>query len=211
MRVSELSERSGVPVPTIKYYVREGLLPAGERVAGRLSEYDEQHLRRLRLLRALREVGGVPVARLQDVVAVVESTSSVHTMMGAAADALAAEPAESDEPDEQSRRLADEIIARAGWDHVRPHARERHNLAALLHTAARHGTHLDPGAVDRYAQVADDVARHEIAALADRGEDDTVLERMVVGTVVYGELLTLLRRLAEEHHSHRRFATSEDG
>jgi len=92
MRVSELSERSGVPVHTIKYYVREGLLPAGERVAGRLSEYDEEHLRRLRLLRALREVGGVPVSRLQDVVAVVDSTASVHTMMGATADALAGEP-----------------------------------------------------------------------------------------------------------------------
>jgi len=31
MRIGELSRRSGVPVPSIKYYVREGLLPAGER------------------------------------------------------------------------------------------------------------------------------------------------------------------------------------
>src|SRR2546430_1153453 len=29
MRMGELSRRSGVSVPTIKYYLREGLLPAG--------------------------------------------------------------------------------------------------------------------------------------------------------------------------------------
>ena len=30
MRIAELSQTTGVPVPTIKYYLREGLLPAGE-------------------------------------------------------------------------------------------------------------------------------------------------------------------------------------
>ena len=33
MRISELSSVTGVPVPTIKYYIREGLLPRGERTA----------------------------------------------------------------------------------------------------------------------------------------------------------------------------------
>lgn len=31
MRISELSRRSGVPMATIKYYRREGLLPEGAR------------------------------------------------------------------------------------------------------------------------------------------------------------------------------------
>ena len=31
MRISELSTRSGVAVPTIKYYLREGLVPEGVR------------------------------------------------------------------------------------------------------------------------------------------------------------------------------------
>ena len=29
MRISELAKESGTPVATIKYYIREGLLPAG--------------------------------------------------------------------------------------------------------------------------------------------------------------------------------------
>ena len=35
--MSELSERTGVPVPTIKYYLREGLLPEGEKRTDRKS------------------------------------------------------------------------------------------------------------------------------------------------------------------------------
>ena len=31
MWMAELAERSGVPVPTIKFYLREGLLPRGGR------------------------------------------------------------------------------------------------------------------------------------------------------------------------------------
>ena len=33
MRISELARRSGLPVATVKYYLREGLLPAGEPTA----------------------------------------------------------------------------------------------------------------------------------------------------------------------------------
>ncbi|WP_346281659.1 MerR family DNA-binding transcriptional regulator, partial [Pseudonocardia sp.] len=33
MRMAELSARTGVPIPTIKFYLREGLLPPGERTS----------------------------------------------------------------------------------------------------------------------------------------------------------------------------------
>ena len=35
MRISELAQESGTPVATIKYYIREGLLPAGTPVNAR--------------------------------------------------------------------------------------------------------------------------------------------------------------------------------
>nr|MDT0525976.1 MerR family DNA-binding transcriptional regulator [Streptomyces sp. DSM 41633] len=38
MRLAELSERSGVPTATIKYYLREGLLPAGRRISATQAE-----------------------------------------------------------------------------------------------------------------------------------------------------------------------------
>ena len=46
MRMSELSRLSGVSVTTIKYYLREGLLPAGRQLSATQAEYDGSHLRR---------------------------------------------------------------------------------------------------------------------------------------------------------------------
>ena len=58
MWMSELSSRSGLPVPTIKYYLREQLLHAGEAVGATRARYDDSHVRRLRLVRALTEAHG---------------------------------------------------------------------------------------------------------------------------------------------------------
>ena len=59
MRIAELSARSGLSVPTIKFYRREGLLPSGERVSANRVEYGTNHLYRLRLIRALTEIGNL--------------------------------------------------------------------------------------------------------------------------------------------------------
>src|SRR5215207_6724902 len=64
VRISELSQRSGVAVATIKYYLREGLLPPGASTAPNQAQYDEQHLTHLHLIRALREGAGLSIATL---------------------------------------------------------------------------------------------------------------------------------------------------
>jgi DNA-binding transcriptional MerR regulator len=61
MRLAELSRRSGVPRSTIKFYIREGMLPPGEPQARNQALYGPQHLERLALIRALREVAGLPL------------------------------------------------------------------------------------------------------------------------------------------------------
>ena len=73
MELRELSARSGVPVPTIKYYLREGLLGSGTDRPGMRADYDEAHLRRLGLIRLLVEVHRVPLGKVRDVVRAVDS------------------------------------------------------------------------------------------------------------------------------------------
>ncbi len=52
--IGELAEKAGVSVRTIRYYISEGLLPAPE-VRGRYSNYDEDYLHRIRLIKRLKE------------------------------------------------------------------------------------------------------------------------------------------------------------
>ena len=61
MRLAELSRRSGVPRSTIKFYIREGILPSGDPQGRNQATYGARHLERLQLVRALREVAGLPL------------------------------------------------------------------------------------------------------------------------------------------------------
>ena len=91
MRIAELSRRSGTSIPTIKYYLREGLLPAGTATGRNQAEYGEAHRHRLRLIRALIDVGGLSVAAARDVLAAVDAPDlPSHFLLGAAHGSLAA-------------------------------------------------------------------------------------------------------------------------
>lgn len=53
-KLDELAERAGVSPRTVRYYVQRGLLPAPE-FRGPDTAYGEEHLARLRAIRALQE------------------------------------------------------------------------------------------------------------------------------------------------------------
>jgi len=204
VRISELAEATGVPVATVKYYLREGLLPAGARITPRLSDYDESHVRRLRLLRVLREVGGLTITQLQDLTAALDAPS-VHDMFGVAADALA--PPAPPAPDETSIAMADAVLSSTGWQ-LRPGSGDHRKLAAVLHVIA---DFLGPDAVgyaEPYVEMADRMGALEIGVLPETQDRAELLEIMVIGQVLFGELFFVLRRLAEEHHSSMRFSTT---
>jgi len=92
MDLRELSARSGVPVATIKYYLREGLLPIGPREGGSRSRYDDLHLRRLALIRLLVEAHGLSLAAVRRITVAIDAGDP-----GDARRALV--PSIADEPD----------------------------------------------------------------------------------------------------------------
>ena len=163
MRISELAAQSGVTVATIKYYLREGLLPPGSKVSERQADYGDLHVARLGLLRVLRDVGAVPVADLKDIVdAVQNETLSVHQMFGAAYDALARSSESVSQPD---RMLASQVVQQAGWTHVRPDAPVLDQLAGLLSVLREAGWPLDLSNAATYLGLVDAIAAYEVSRL----------------------------------------------
>lgn len=55
--IGELSRRTAVKVPTIRFYEERGLLPTPERTEGNRRTYGEADVRRLRFIRHARELG----------------------------------------------------------------------------------------------------------------------------------------------------------
>ena len=54
MKIGDLSAASSTPIETIRYYEREGLLPAPGRTQGNFRVYEAPHLERLQFIRYCR-------------------------------------------------------------------------------------------------------------------------------------------------------------
>lgn len=212
MRLSELSERSGVPIATIKYYLRERLLPPGERISATQAEYGEEHLRRLRLVRALIQVGRVPVATAREVLVSAEDESrNLHDQLGAAVSALphGPEPDPDDPATERARAQVDTLLERMGWSHAQrsggsfPAYRMLvAAIASLDRLGYPHGTEhllLHARLVGELSVADLDLVEGYGGLPAER------VEAAVALTVLYEPVLLGLRRLAEAEESSRRF------
>ncbi|QVT78242.1 hypothetical protein ENKNEFLB_00615 [Nocardioides aquaticus] len=208
LTLGELARAAEVPVGTVKYYLREGLLPEGRLRSTTRADYDETHLARLRLLRLLREVGDVPVGRLRDLVAALEDHGAdrPHRSLGvlAAGSSALAGPVPAPGPlAERADALAGELADEVGWDDQLRAAPEWAAVRSVLETVLaweRLGLPVASTDLRPYVVAADLVARHDVAALGD-GDPTDLLTQLVVGQVVYGRLLEVLRRLGEAHHS----------
>ncbi|NBE54978.1 MerR family transcriptional regulator [Streptomyces boluensis] len=211
MRVGELSRRTGVPVPTIKYYVREGLLPPGELTSPNQAHYDDTHERRLRLIRALLDVGGLKVAAIAEVLKAVDDPEQpLHKVLGAAADRLGPQYGESDDAEEiEALAVVREFVQRRDW-HIDADSPAAVDLAHALATLERIGHGAFKELLDAYADAAELVASADIDYVDRRVTVEDLVESTVIGTVLGEAVFNALRRLAHVDGSARRFGNPED-
>lgn len=207
MRIGELSRRSGVSVPTIKYYLREKMLPEGERIAANQVRYSEEHLRRLRLIRSLIDVGGLPVPTVREVLAEIDASQpSVHHAVALAHRGLPVLTGErSDEPWEEARRYVESVFAARGWTVPEDHP----GFTALVEALARMSLLNQRGffeCVGRYAELAEAIAEVDIDLISGHTDVADVVEKAVLGTVLGDVVITALRRIAQEQVFNRRMA-----
>lgn len=203
MKIAELSARSGRSIPTIKFYLREGLLPSGDRTAANQAQYGEAHLRRLQLITTLIEVGGLPLSRVRAVVeAIDDDTLTTHQVVGRAHHALGCRGGEPSSSPELSRaeRDVDAFLEAMGW-RVSAEAPARRELAGALVSLRQLGRPGDTASFERYAAVAFELAAWELSRTSLSGSRSEAVEAVVTGTIVFETALVALRRLAQEHHA----------
>ncbi|MFF3850882.1 MerR family transcriptional regulator [Streptomyces sp. NPDC002328] len=209
MRISELSRRSGVPTATIKYYLREGLLPPGRATAATQAEYDEHHVRRLRLIRALIGVRGLSVSAARNVLdAVSEEETDTHSLLG-----LVFGLSPTGKPGEESAgegspapgdSEAGSLLAELGWD-VTEHNPARHVIDQTLETLRSLGVDYDWRSLLPYARLAEQTAVLDLDQLQSPLDPLEKAERAVLLTFLLEPALLALRRLAQEAESHSRY------
>lgn len=209
VRMAELSAKAGVPVATIKYYLREGLLPPGERTSPNQARYDDGHVQRIKLIRALMEVGGLSLATVGEVLAAVDAgDESPHHILGIAQQGITTSRQLAD--DEEARTWAlttvQELAGRRGWPCKDKEDPVVEALVGVLCTIRElgHGWYLEK--LDAYAEVADRTADLDLRGIEGIDSLERIIEIAVVETVLGDRLLSLLRRLAQQRASKAHFA-----
>lgn len=206
MRIAELSRVSGVTVPTIKYYLRDGLLPAGELTSRNQAQYDQRHVRRLKLIRALVDVGGLSIAGVRDALTAIDSAQHTrHNLLGQMLQGIAAPPAlPDDDPGLAGGDLeVTELIEGLGWD-VKSDNPAWRSAAEAIAAIRSLGADVVLDRLVGYARAMHDVAELDLAMAAEIEDPDQLIELAVLGILLGDQLLTSLRRLAEEDVSARR-------
>jgi len=211
MRLAELSERSGVSTATIKYYLREGLLPPGRQVNARTAEYDEEHLRRLRLVRAMIQVGRVPVAKVREVLGHVDDDSLGRTIrLGAAMWALPQVP-DPDAEDEDVRAAHEEVAAlldRLGWENAKRLTTISPAYRSLVVGVAafrRLGYGWGAEQLAPYAELMHRTAVLDLDNMETHPSEAERIEFAVLGAILNEPVLQALHRLAQEEETARRY------
>jgi DNA-binding transcriptional MerR regulator len=200
MRIGELAERTGVPAATIKFYLRERLLPPGEHGEGNTVDYGQGHVHRLMLIRALSETAGLSVAQIGEVLTVLSRhPESAFQAMGATLAATHREPQYSlgsEGTAAAAERAVDRLLAEYGWAEVTP-PMYREALVTALTAYFRLG-HPDLGEVlTLWADAAAQLASADMEAITEAAGEDGVDVEQAVLTMLLGETaVAALRRIA---------------
>ena len=223
MRLAELSRRSGISRSSIKFYIREGILPPGTPEARNQASYDGGHLERLALIRALREVARLPFEAIARVVRELdrvraEGWESDADPVGEALRAIyAAQERERDPADaaalEKLRAEVREFLRRQPWITGEEGHYFADEIAEALLEVRRHLYPDYPiAALATYAQAAWRLSEAEFAnapggarvPLRARGDDVAEpTRRAILSTMLFDRIFGALRRCANAMRSIR--------
>lgn len=215
MRISELSRRSGVPLPTIKFYLREGLLQGGARTAPNQATYDEDHLIRLRLIQIFTDIGGANLGAVRTILqAINDPHLPLHDLCSVVHRTLYTKQPVASGGSEQrevrdARERVDKYVDSLEW-HIAADSPGREVLAGVMAALWRFGWECDVTILDPYAAAADQLAKEEIDYIPNDVTRAEAAATVVIGTMLFETALIAMRRLAQEHYSFQRFGTGAD-
>ncbi|WP_157002311.1 MerR family transcriptional regulator [Agromyces laixinhei] len=201
MRISALAAEAGLPVATVKYYLREGLLQPGTVTSATQASYDAGHVRRLRLVRALTGPVGLSVQQARAAIELVdEPGDDLYAALGRAVGALppaGADPVDAVDPFPRAR-AALEALGQV-YD---PEFAAVAQLERALVAAADAGLPISDERLARYGAAARDLADFDLERMPP--DAHAAVEYTVLGTALYEPVLLALRRLAHQDAAVRR-------
>lgn len=217
MRISELSTRSGTPLATVKYYLREGLLMPGEPTSATGARYDDEHLRRLGLIRALAGVG-LSIGRIRSVLEL--TTATEHSEFERIGRAIAQLPPYVDHDRKREFPRAQQVLKFLGQVYDPRYVAVAH-LEEALAGLENAGLPLCERRLRAYGEHIRGIAEVEIDLMPTPSTDEPgsvdgavstedAIRYAVLGTAMYEPVLAALRRLAHQDLASTKYADTTE-
>ena len=198
MKIAELSRRAGVPIPTIKFYIREGMLPRGDRTGRNQATYSQAHLERLALIGTLQQAG-LSLAVIKQVLQAMDTMSGdTPEFMAIAVGSLGPRNGAVDATTSaQAEALLRAVVLRRGWDVDPSSPVWEAAVRACAGILSAWPSALTEQGLERYAAVAEQVAAFELPdEWNPTVSPSEALKYVVLGTLLFEPLILALRRLA---------------
>lgn len=222
MLLNALAEVSNTTTASIKFYRREGLLPAGTRLTATRQDYGQGHVERLQLIRVLREEAGATIPDIRALVTVIDDPRRplVNALEIAQSLAEGLSPSEAGgPPGHREDPMIRDLLTQLGWPDVA--SGPRRALGELLEGMRAAGSPVDRGVLLRYGRALDELTRVDIAGMHEPAQPpvdslsgdtggagetpsrDVIVARAVWGMVSCDRLTRVLRALGHVSHSVR--------
>lgn len=209
MRISELARASGESVSTIKFYIREAVLFPGESTAPNQAVYGDHHLKRLALIRTLREELNMSVERIREVILSAEQGGQAMLGVGLRAAQESLHVHKNRGKDKavpelgRAWNLLVELSEKLGWQF----SLENETAAEVAEAVATILRVMPEAKVEdsliEYAKVMKAIADEEISDSFDPQTDPfESLRYAILGTYLFEPLILSLRRLAHGQRVH---------
>ncbi|MEV2274701.1 MerR family transcriptional regulator [Nocardiopsis sp. NPDC049922] len=208
MRISELCDRASVPVATVEYYQREHLIDLPSEKHG----YRPEDVRRVRLVRALIEVGGLGPAEVRTLLDDMSGSGRtphktfslvLRALNGDTGGEPASEPA-AEPVDDRASTLARRLADRHGW-RMEPRAEHWESLLKVLRMVLWLDDANAEFVVEAYAAAVEQVTAAELQVMGWYADEDALVERVVLWTVLGDRLLASLRQISRKNGSRQVF------
>ncbi|MCT4353749.1 MerR family transcriptional regulator [Streptomyces sp. Je 1-79] len=203
-QLAALSRKTHVPVRTLRSYQELDLLPT-------LPEYDESHVRRVALVNALLNIGGLPHAEVRRLVRHVEEERPPATELLRITQYALPTPG-SPSPDQEwewaQARVAG-LIQGWGWQ-VSPENPAWQTLCQVAIACKSLDHHEIPRLFPAYAEHLERIARLEVQILSEQDDPESAATSLVAVTALGDIAMSALRRLAHEHFLLSAGDTAED-
>lgn len=197
MKLRDLAAQTEVSAATIKFWIREGLLPRAPLKNERTAIYGPEHVERLLLIRTLREEFDAPLRRIRELTSLIDRQAPMLEVLELC-QSLASSPwlpPASDAPAEPGvTEAVDALISSAGWTPLPSIARGE--LERTLANLERQGFGFSAEALLAYAAALQPFAQADLDFVSMGGSPDAVARRTLLGTRAQVSVLVAVNQLA---------------